>query len=61
MSAWNVLATSLEGRRDGLLVALRRLGRFRPGGYRNVVAFDTGVTRNYEAGFEIIVLNPGGN
>jgi tRNA(Ser,Leu) C12 N-acetylase TAN1 len=36
-AAWNVLATSLEGRRDGLLVALRRLGRFRRGGYRNVV------------------------
>jgi tRNA(Ser,Leu) C12 N-acetylase TAN1 len=34
---WNVLATSLEGRRDALLVALRRLGAFRPGGYRNVV------------------------
>jgi tRNA(Ser,Leu) C12 N-acetylase TAN1 len=34
---WNVLATSLEGRRDALLIALRRLGRFRPGGYRNVV------------------------
>jgi tRNA(Ser,Leu) C12 N-acetylase TAN1 len=32
-----MLATSLEGRRDALLVALRRLGRFRPGGYRNVV------------------------
>jgi tRNA(Ser,Leu) C12 N-acetylase TAN1 len=37
MTPWNVLATSLEGRRDGLLVALRKLGRFRPGGYRNVV------------------------
>jgi len=34
---FDVLATSLEGRRDALLVALRRLGRFRPGGYRNVV------------------------
>jgi tRNA(Ser,Leu) C12 N-acetylase TAN1 len=34
---WNVLCTSHEGRRDALLVALRRLGRFRPGGYRNVV------------------------
>jgi tRNA(Ser,Leu) C12 N-acetylase TAN1 len=34
---WNVLGTSLEGRRDGLLIGLRRLGRFRPGGYRNVV------------------------
>jgi tRNA(Ser,Leu) C12 N-acetylase TAN1 len=34
---WNVLATSLEGRRDALLLALRKLGRFRPGGYRNVV------------------------
>ncbi len=37
MPPWNVLATSLEGRRDALLIALRRLGRFRPGGYRNVV------------------------
>jgi tRNA(Ser,Leu) C12 N-acetylase TAN1 len=34
---WNVLATSLEGRRDALLISLRRLGEFRPGGYRNVV------------------------
>jgi len=34
---FDVLATSLEGRRDALLAALRRLGRFRPGGYRNVV------------------------
>ena len=37
MPTFDVLATSLEGRRDALLVALRRLGRFRPGGYRNVV------------------------
>jgi tRNA(Ser,Leu) C12 N-acetylase TAN1 len=37
MADWNVLATSLEGRRDALLLSLRRLGRFRPGGYRNVV------------------------
>jgi len=37
MPPWNVLATSLEGRRDALLIALRRLGRFRSGGYRNVV------------------------
>jgi len=37
MPAWNVLATSLEGRRDALLIALRRRGRFRRGGYRNVV------------------------
>ena len=37
MAPWNVLATSLEGRRDALLIALRRLERFRPGGYRNVV------------------------
>jgi tRNA(Ser,Leu) C12 N-acetylase TAN1 len=37
VTAWNVLATSLEGRRDALLVALRRLGRFRGGGYRNVI------------------------
>ena len=37
MPGFDVLATSLEGRRDALLAALRRLGRFRPGGYRNVV------------------------
>ena len=37
MAAWNVLATAQEGRRDALLIALRRLGRFRRGGYRNVV------------------------
>ena len=34
---WNLLATSHESRRDALLIALRRLGRFRSGGYRNVV------------------------
>jgi tRNA(Ser,Leu) C12 N-acetylase TAN1 len=37
VAGWNVLATSLEARRDALFVALRRLGRFRPGGYRNVI------------------------
>jgi hypothetical protein len=37
MPGWNVLATSPEGRRDALLIALRRLGKFRRGGYRNVV------------------------
>src|SRR5256885_15936927 len=37
MASWNVLATALEGRRDALLMALRRLGKFRRGGYRNVV------------------------
>jgi tRNA(Ser,Leu) C12 N-acetylase TAN1 len=37
MGSWNVLATSLEGRRDALLIALRKLGKFRRGGYRNVV------------------------
>ena len=37
MASWNVLATSLEGRRDALLIALRRLGKFRRGGYRNVI------------------------
>lgn len=35
--SWNVLATSLEGRRDALLGALRRLAPFRPSGFRNVV------------------------
>jgi tRNA(Ser,Leu) C12 N-acetylase TAN1 len=35
--SWNVLATSLEGRRDALLAALRRLAPFRPGGFRNVL------------------------
>jgi tRNA(Ser,Leu) C12 N-acetylase TAN1 len=34
---WNVLATALEGRRDALLMALRRLGRFGGGGYRNIL------------------------
>ena len=38
MQPWNILATSLEGRRDALLIALRRLGEFRSGGYRNVIA-----------------------
>ena len=37
MRPWHLLATSLEGRRDALLISLRRLGEFRPGGYRNVV------------------------
>jgi tRNA(Ser,Leu) C12 N-acetylase TAN1 len=37
VAPWNVLATSREGRRDALLMALRRLGRFRSGGYRNVI------------------------
>jgi tRNA(Ser,Leu) C12 N-acetylase TAN1 len=35
--SWNVLATSLEGRRDALLAALRRLAPFRPAGFRNVL------------------------
>jgi tRNA(Ser,Leu) C12 N-acetylase TAN1 len=34
---WNILATSLEGRRDALLVALRRLGKFWRAGYQNVL------------------------
>jgi len=42
MPSWNVLATSLEGRRDALLIALRRLGRFRRGGYRNVIVGEVG-------------------
>ena len=37
MADWNVLATSLEGQRDTLLLLLRRFGRFRRAGYRNVV------------------------
>jgi len=37
MAGWNVLATSLEGHRDTLLMQLRRFGRFRGAGYRNVV------------------------
>jgi len=37
MADWNVLATSLEGQRDTLLGLLRRFGRFRGAGYRNVV------------------------
>jgi tRNA(Ser,Leu) C12 N-acetylase TAN1 len=34
---WNVLLTSLEGRRPGLLGALRSLGAFWRAGYKNVV------------------------
>jgi tRNA(Ser,Leu) C12 N-acetylase TAN1 len=37
MRQWNVLATSLEGRRSALLAALRRLGAFWGAGYRNVL------------------------
>jgi tRNA(Ser,Leu) C12 N-acetylase TAN1 len=37
MRAWNVLVTSLEGRRPALLVALRPLGSFWRAGYKNVV------------------------
>jgi tRNA(Ser,Leu) C12 N-acetylase TAN1 len=37
MREWNVLATSLEGRRDALLTGLRSLGEFWRAGYRNVV------------------------
>jgi tRNA(Ser,Leu) C12 N-acetylase TAN1 len=33
---WNVLATSVEGARPVLLGGLRRHGKFRGGGYRNV-------------------------
>ena len=34
---WNVIATALEGQRDLLRLALKRLGRFRGSGYRNIV------------------------
>jgi tRNA(Ser,Leu) C12 N-acetylase TAN1 len=37
MREWNVLATSLEGRRPALLAALRPLGVFWGAGYRNVL------------------------
>ena len=37
MREWNVLATSLEGRRPVLLAALRPLGAFWGAGYRNVL------------------------
>jgi tRNA(Ser,Leu) C12 N-acetylase TAN1 len=37
MRPWNVLATSLEGRRPALLAALRRLGTFWGAGYKNVL------------------------
>ncbi len=37
MREWNVLATSLEGRRPALLAALRPLGAFWGAGYRNVL------------------------
>ncbi len=50
MGSWNVLATSLEGRRDALLFALRRLGKFRRGGYRNVVVGQVGSVDTFLAG-----------
>lgn len=37
MREWNVLVTSLEGRRPALLAALRPLGAFWRAGYKNVV------------------------
>ena len=37
MREWNILATSVEGRREALLAALRKLGTFWRAGYRNVV------------------------
>ncbi len=37
MRPWNVLVTSFEGQRNALLGALRRLGDFHGGGYRNVL------------------------
>jgi len=49
MASWNVLATSLEGRRDALLIALRRLGKFRRGGYRNVVVGEVESTDDFLA------------
>lgn len=37
LRGWNVVATALEGQRGLLIGALRRLGRFGGGGYRNIV------------------------
>ncbi len=37
MKEWNVIATSLEGRQDALLMVLRRLGEFWRSPFRNVV------------------------
>jgi tRNA(Ser,Leu) C12 N-acetylase TAN1 len=34
---WNLLVTSLEGQRESLLYALRKLARFRRGGFPNVL------------------------
>ncbi len=34
---WNVVATALEGQRDALRLALKRLGAFRGSGYRNLL------------------------
>src|SRR6185369_8899784 len=34
---WNLLATSLEGQRESLLYGLRKLARFRRGGFPNVL------------------------
>jgi tRNA(Ser,Leu) C12 N-acetylase TAN1 len=35
--SWNLLATSLEGQRESLLYGLRKLARFRRGGFPNVL------------------------
>jgi tRNA(Ser,Leu) C12 N-acetylase TAN1 len=37
MREWNILATSLEGRREALLIGLRSLAQFWRAGYRNVL------------------------
>jgi len=37
MREWNIVATSLEGRQDALLIALRKLGDFRRSRFRNVI------------------------
>ena len=37
MREWNIVATSLEGRQDALLIALHKLGDFRRSRFRNVI------------------------
>jgi tRNA(Ser,Leu) C12 N-acetylase TAN1 len=37
MREWNIVVTSLEGRQDALLIALRRLGSFWRSRFRNVI------------------------
>jgi len=56
---WTVLATAFEGRRPELLRALRRLGRFGGGGYRNVCVGDVeDVPACFDAVAELLAADP---